>query len=273
MNPMDNHASKMPLAARRDVGTNCSAHFDAMKFLARAGVASQPLKLTRKDVLFSEGASADSVFYICSGRVKLAAVSMEGKEATIALLGPGDFAGDDCIADVQPLRTTTATALCECCVLRIPRGAMMQAIHSEPRFLNFFLSFVMARKVRMQEDLLHQLFSSSEQRLARVLLLLAGINQPGQPEAAVPKVSHEMLAEMVGTTRARVTFFMNRFRDSGLIDYTAGVRGELLIRSSLLSIVTEEKRCDRCRPETEPSALRQPESQATSDCAQLDIQS
>lgn len=270
MNPMDNHVSKVRLPARRDAGTNCSAHFDATKFLARAGVASQPLKLARKKVLFSEGEAADSVFYICSGRVKLAAVSSEGKEATIALLGPGDFVGDDCIADVQPLRTTTATALCDCCVVRIHRSAMMQAIHSEPRFLNFFLSFVVARKARMQEDLLHQLFSSSEQRLARVLLLLAGIQEGEDAEVAIPKISHEMLAEMVGTTRARITFFMNRFRNGGLIDYNAGVRGDLLVRSSLSRVVQAAKLCDRCGPQPEFSAL--PAVHAGSEVLEADLQ-
>jgi CRP/FNR family transcriptional regulator, cyclic AMP receptor protein len=254
MNPMNNHATKVSLGLLRKAGADCSAHFDATKFFARAGVANQQLNLARKQFLFTEGQTADSVFYICSGRVKLAAVSSEGKEATIALLGPGDFAGDDCIAELQPVRTTTATALCDCSVLRIHRAAMMQVMHSEPRFLDFFLSFVVARKLRMQEDLLHQLFSSSEQRLARVLLLLAGIHDCDQVTAAVPKISHEMLAEMVGTTRARITFFMNRFREHGLIDYNAGTRGELVIRSSLFSVVAAEKTCDRCRPQSETLA-------------------
>jgi CRP-like cAMP-binding protein len=253
MNPMTHSVSKSAFAARQDAGK--SSGFDAMKFLARAGVASQPLKFSRKQVLFAEGTSADSVFYICSGRIKLAAVSNEGKEATIALLGPGDFAGDDCLGEVHPVRTTTATALCDCCAHRIHRSGLMQVIHSEPTFLSFFLSFIMARKARMQEDLLHQLFSSSEQRLARLLLLLAGISPQDKAEATVPKISHEMLAEMVGTTRARVTFFMNRFRKEGLIDYNADVRGDLLVRSSLDSIVRAAKSCDRCGPQAEFGAL------------------
>ena len=216
---------------------------------------------------------ADSVFYICSGRVKLAAVSNEGKEATFALLGPGDFAGDACIVDLQPVRTTTATTLCDCCALRIHRSALLRVMQSEPRFLHFFLSFVMARKVRMEEDLLHQLFSSTEQRLARVLLLLAHISEGEDTEVAIPKISHEILAEMVGTTRARITIFMNRFRDRGLIDYDAGRDGELLIRGSLFSVVSADKRCDRCRPDTDTGLLPCPECQSPTDCTQRDLQS
>ncbi|HEX7287704.1 MAG TPA: Crp/Fnr family transcriptional regulator [Candidatus Angelobacter sp.] len=268
MNPITNSVSKGALGARQDLGK--SSGFDAMKFLARAGLAGQPLKFSRKQVLFAEGTSADSVFYICSGRVKVAAVSNEGKEATIALLGPGDFAGDDCLADVHPVRTTTATAICDCGAYRIHRSAFLQGIQSEPTFLSFFLSFVMARKARMQEDLLHQLFSSSEQRLARLLLLLAGISPQDKAEARVPKISHEMLAEMVGTTRARITFFMNRFRKEGLIDYNTGARGELLVRSSLSSVVQAAKLCDRCGPEPEFGAL--PAAHAGSGSAQADLQ-
>jgi CRP/FNR family transcriptional regulator, cyclic AMP receptor protein len=253
MNPTNSFTCRS-FSPERDACRDCALFFDAMKFLARAGIASQPLQFRRKQVLFAEGSSADSVLYICSGRVRLAAVSQEGKEATIALLGPGDFAGDDCIAELQPIRTTTATALSECCILRIHRGAMMQVMNSEPRFLAFFLSFVMGRKIRMQEDLLHQLCSSSEQRLARVLLLLAGIEGQDDAETAVPRLSHEMLAEMVGTTRARVTFFMNHFREQGLIDYDGDRQGDLLIRSTLFSVVSAGKGCERCRHDADANS-------------------
>jgi CRP-like cAMP-binding protein len=267
MTPTNNLACKS-FSAEREACRDCALFFDAMKFLSRAGVASQPRQFAGKQVLFAEGSPADSVFYICSGRVKVAAVSNDGKEATLALLGPGDFAGDACIVDLQPVRNTTATTVCDCCVLRIHRSAILHVMQSEPRFLHFFLSFVMARKVRMEEDLLHHRFSSTEQRLARVLLLLAGISENENTEVAIPKISHEMLAEMVGTTRARITIFMNGFRDHRLIDYDAGRDGELLIRSSLFSVVSADKRCDRCRPDTDTSPLPQP-----ADCVQHDLQS
>ena len=263
MNLTNHHSCKF-FSAERAACRDCALFFDAMKFLASAGVPSQPRRVTRKEVLFAEGSAADSVFYICSGRVKVAAVSNDGKEATLALLGPGDFAGDACIADLQPVRTTTATTLCDCCVLRIHRSAIMQVMQSEPRFLRFFLSFVMARKVRMEEDLLHHSFSSTEQRLARALLLLAGISESEHAEVSIPKISHEMLAEMVGTTRARITIFMNRFRDHGLIDYDAGRDGEILIRSSLFNIPAD-KRCDRCGRDTDTSTIPRPAEHIQTD--------
>jgi CRP/FNR family cyclic AMP-dependent transcriptional regulator len=270
MNPTNNYFCKL-FSAESDACRDCALFVDAMKFLAHAGVASQPRQFTRNQVLFAEGSPADSVFYICSGRVKVAAVSNEGKEATLALLGPGDFAGDACIADLQPVRTTSATTLCDCCVLRIHRSAIMQVMQSEPRFLHFFLSFVMTRKARMEEDLLHHRFSSTEQRLARVLLLLAAIREGENTEVAIPRISHEMLAEMVGTTRARITIFMNRFRAQGLIDYKAGRDCELLIRSSLFDVVSADTGCDRCPPDMDSGTLPHPGRQAPVSSIQRDV--
>ncbi|HEX7286332.1 MAG TPA: Crp/Fnr family transcriptional regulator [Candidatus Angelobacter sp.] len=272
MNPSDTFVCKNYsagcLACRE-----CALFFDSMKYLARAGVASQPLQLPPKQVVFAEGTEGDSVFYICSGRVKLAAVSNDGKEAALALLGPGDFAGDACLADHQLVRNTTATTLCDCCVLRIHRSTLMRVMQSEPRFLQFFLSFVMARTVRLEEDLVHHHYSSTEQRLARALLLLADINEDEDAEVVIPKISHEILGEMVGTTRARTTIFMNRFREQGLIDYESGRGGELLIRSSLFSAASTDKRCEHCSCRTDASTPQGPKCQDPTDCAHEDLHS
>lgn len=235
---------------------NCALFFDAVKYLTRAGITSQPIQFSPQDVLFSEGDEADSVFYICAGRVKLAAVSDEGKEATFAMLGPGDFAGDACVVGPQQVRTTTAKPMCECCALRIERSTLLRIIQSEPRFLEFFLGFVMERKTRTEADLLHQLSSSREQRLARLLLVLANISEGEDAEVSIPKVSHELLAEMVGTTRATTTIFMNRFRKQGLIDYDSAKSGNLIVRSALYSILSSSRKCERCCEKTEPSETK-----------------
>jgi CRP-like cAMP-binding protein len=210
--------------------------FDAQTFLSRAGLGRKIVRLHKKQNVFSQGDPADSVFYIQSGRVKLTVVSKSGREATIALLGAGDFLGEACLAAAQPLRLATATALTEAAVLKIDRGAMIRALHQQHALSDMFVSHLLARNARVQEDLVDQLFSSSEKRLARVLLLLAQFGKEGAQETVVPKISQEVLAEMVGTTRARVNFFMNRFRKLGFIEYN----GELRIHSSLLNIVLHD---------------------------------
>jgi CRP/FNR family transcriptional regulator, cyclic AMP receptor protein len=194
------------------------------------------LRLEKKDNIFTQGDAADAVFYIRSGRVKLFVVSKTGKEATIALLGAGDFLGEDSIATDHPLRMATASALTEATVLKIDKQAMKRILHRQHAFSDLFVTYLLARNARVQEDLVDQLFNSSEKRLARVLLLLAQFGKEGAPEPIVPKISQEMLAEMVGTTRARVNFFMNRFRKMGFIEYN----GELRVHSSLLNIVLHD---------------------------------
>ncbi len=175
------------------------------------------------------------MYYIQKGRVRLSVVSKQGKEATIALLGSGDFVGEGCIASDQPLRMTTATATTTCSVLEIEKGQMLRTLHAEHEFSDVFVAYLIARNSRTQEDLVDQLFNSSERRLARALFLLANFGKE-KSEKVVPNVSQETLAEMIGTTRSRVNFFMNRFRKLGLIEYNGG----LLVHSSLLSVVLHE---------------------------------
>src|SRR5882672_10649676 len=210
--------------------------FDPEIFLAQAGVGRTLLQLEKKQTLFSQGDIADEVFYIQKGKVKLSVISNNGKEATLALLGPGDFVGEECVAVAQPLRQITAAALTPCTVLRIARSTMVAVLHEEHAFSGTFVAFLLARNARIQEDLTDQLFNSSEKRLARILLLLAQFGKNGGTETVIPKISQEALAEMVGTTRSRVSFFMNRFRKMGFIEY----KGELRIHSSLLNVVLHD---------------------------------
>lgn len=186
--------------------------------------------------IFSQGDAGDSVFYIQKGKVKLTVVSKRGREATIALLGPGDFVGEECIAAIQPHRLATATALISATVLRIERNELMRKLHEEKALSEVFIAYLLARNVRVQEDLIDQLFNSSEKRLARALLLFARFGKEGQPDTVIPKISQETLAEMIGTTRSRVNFFMNRFRKLGFIDYN----GELRVHSSLLNVILHD---------------------------------
>lgn len=225
-----------------------------MACLRAPSVGSSTLRLQKKDAIFYQAMPADCIFYLLKGRVKLTALSPEGKEATIALMRAGDFLGEECLAEGERLRTTTAIAISECMVLKTERKSMIEVLRRDPRFFNFFLSFLIARTVRMQEDLIDRLFHTSEKRLARVLLLLAGFNSPGssstakpganggttQSEMVVPKVSQETLAEIVGTTRSRVSFFMNSFRKLELIDYRADYSSDLLVRSTLRQIIEKE---------------------------------
>ena len=212
------------------------ARFNPADFLASAGVGRTRLTVKKKQALFSQGDPADSIFFIQQGRVKLTVVSKNGKEATIALLGPGEFVGEDCVAAAHSARLATAVALTECSVLRIQREEMMRALHEEHELSDVFRAFLLARNARIQADLIDQMFNSSEKRLARVLLLLAQFGQRDKPQKVVPNLSQQMLAQMVGTTRSRVSFFMNRFRKLGFIRYN----GEMQVHSSLLNVILHD---------------------------------
>ena len=204
------------------------------------GVGSSVLRLKKKDAVFYQAMPANCVFYLLKGRVKLTAVSPEGKGATIALLRAGDFMGEECIVADNVIYTTTAIAVCECMVLRTDRKAILGVLRHDQQFFKFFVSFIVSRNVRMQEDLIDRLFHTGEKRLARVLLLLAGFDKSSQAEIVVPKVSQETLAEIVGTSRSRVSTFLNNFRKQGLIDYDGDYSGDLLIRSTLRSVISKE---------------------------------
>ena len=212
------------------------APFDAEKFLEEAGVGRKLVDLKKNEVLFSQGDPAEAVFYIKKGTVKLTVVSQRGKEAAVALLESGNFVGESCIAVAERVRMVTATALNRCTLMSIDRQEMIRVVHEEPAFTEVFVTFLLDRNVRIQADLVDQLFNSSEKRLARVLLLLAHFGKEGKPEGVIPKISQEVLAEMIGTTRSRVNFFMNRFRKLGFIDYN----GRLEVHSSLLNVVLHD---------------------------------
>ena len=209
--------------------------FDPLAFLATIGEGRKSVLFQRKQGIFAQGDAADAVFYIQTGKVRLTVVSNDGKEATIGILGDGEFFGEGALAG-QALRMGSATAMTDCAVLRIDKKAMMQALHREHTFSDMFVAHLLARNIRYEEDLVDQLFNSSEKRLARILLLLAHFGKEGKPESVVPKVSHEMLAEMIGTTRSRVSFFMNRFRKLGFIHYNGGLQ----VHSSLLNVVLHD---------------------------------
>ena len=186
-----------------------------------------------KDTFFSQGDPADTVFYLQTGRAKLTVVSQTGKEATITLLAEGDFVGEESLASVPGLRLATASAVNSCSALKITRGEMSRVMHDEPEFADLFLKFMLARSMRTQADLVDQLFNSSEKRLARILLLMAEFAKPGERQTFIPPISQETLAEMIGTTRSRVSFFMNRFRTLGYINYN----GRIQVNKSLLNVV------------------------------------
>ncbi|HMF91886.1 MAG TPA: Crp/Fnr family transcriptional regulator [Candidatus Angelobacter sp.] len=230
----------VPPASQEHAAAGPARQNDPVTWLRASGV-STTLRLKKREALFYQAMPADCVFYLLKGRIKLATVSPEGKEATIALLRPGDFLGEECVAQGRHLRTTAAIAISECALLRTERAAMIELLRSHPQFFNLFLSFVVSRNVRMQEDLVDRLFHNSEKRLARVLLLLASFDDPAQSEIRIPKVSQETLAEIVGTTRSRVSFFMNSFRKRGLIDYDGHYRGSFLVRNSLREVLSGDK--------------------------------
>jgi len=210
--------------------------FDPHAFLATIGEGRKVVLFPNKQTIFAQGDIADAVFYIQTGKVKLTVVSKIGKEATIGILGEGDFFGEGSLAG-QALRMGSAIAMVDCAILRIDKKAMMEALHREHAFSDLFVAYLLARNIRYEEDLVDQLFNSSEKRLARVLLLLAHFGKEGVPDTVVPKISQETLAEMVGTTRSRVSFFMNRFRKLGFVNY--GENG-LQVHSSLLNVVLHD---------------------------------
>ncbi len=210
--------------------------FDPKSFLATIGAGRKVVAFPKKETVFTQGDAADSVFYIQEGKVRLTVVSKIGKEATLGILNRGEFFGEGGLAG-QPLRMGSATALTDCELLRIEKKAMMEALHREHEFSDMFVAYLLARNIRYEEDLVDQLFNSSEKRLARILLLLAHFGKEGVPETVIPKISQETLADMIGTTRSRVSFFMNRFRELGFVDY--GTDG-LQVHSSLLNIVLHD---------------------------------
>jgi len=210
--------------------------FDPVEFLAKAGLNKSIVECPKGDTIFSQGDAADSVFYLQKGKAKVAVVSKQGKEATVAVLGAGDFIGEDCVATSHPLRLVTATALTDCVLLKIGKQEMVRVLAKEQSLSEVFVAFLLARNARIQEDLIDQLFNSSEKRLARILLLLAQFGKDDQPEIVIPKISQESLAEMVGTTRSRVSFFMNRFRKMGFIEYD----GSIKVHGSLLNVVLND---------------------------------
>jgi len=207
--------------------------FDVVAFLASAGLGRRVLQLAPKEAFFSQGDPADSVFYLRQGRAKVTVVSPAGKEATITLLSAGDFVGEEALAAMPGLRLATATAITSCTTLRIGREEMIRVMHVEHSFSELFLKVILERSMRIQADLVDQLFNSSEKRLARILLLMAEFGKPGEAEQYIPKISQETLAEMIGTTRSRVSFFMNRFRKLGFIEYN----GRIKVHKSLLNAV------------------------------------
>jgi CRP/FNR family cyclic AMP-dependent transcriptional regulator len=211
--------------------------FDPRKFLATIGEGRKVVTVPKKQTIFTQGDAADAVFYIQEGKVRLTVVSKIGKEATLGILNDGEFFGEGGLAG-QPLRMGSATAMTDCELLRIDKKAMILALHREHTFSDLFVAYLLARNIRYEEDLVDQLFNSSEKRLARILLLLAHFGKEGVPETVIPKISQETLAEMIGTTRSRVSFFMNRFRKLGFLNYNGGTG--LQVHSSLLNVVLHD---------------------------------
>jgi CRP/FNR family cyclic AMP-dependent transcriptional regulator len=229
-----------------------SMTFDLATYLEEAGVGRRLVHLQPKQAFFSQGSSADAIFYLQIGRAKLSVVSPDGKEATIALLPAGEFIGEESLASVGALHMATASAITTCTALRIDRGEMIRVMHQEHSLSEMYLKFLLSRSIRTQADLVDQLFNSSERRLARILLLMAEFGEQGKPEHLLPPITQETLAEMVGTTRSRVSFFMNRFRKLGFIEYNGRIR----VHRSLLNVVLLDRFTGR-NPER-PSGLATP---------------
>ena len=235
--------------------------FDVAAFLAKAGLGRKIVQLEPKDIFFAQGNHADSIFYLQKGRAKLTVVSKNGKEATITLLSAGDFVGEESLASVGGRRMATATAITACTALKIERVEMIRVMHREHTFSDLFLKFLLARSMRTQADLVDQLFNSSEKRLARILLLMAEFGMPGAPEPLIPPITQETLAEMIGATRSRVSFFMNRFRRLGLIEYNGRIR----VHKSLLNVVLHDELPEHNNAEKPPigdTPRRQPKRPA-----------
>ena len=224
------------IPTRKPQPSNGDAVFDAKAFLARAGFGRTIVNLKKSETAFAQGDPADAIFYVQKGRLRVTVTSANGKEATITLVGPGEFLGENCMLSAHPLHLSTATAMTDCALLRIGKAEMVRELRHEPELSEMFVSFLLARNARIQADLVDQLFNSSEKRLARILLLLAQFGKESKPDIVVPKISQEVLAEMIGTTRSRVSFFMNRFRKLGFIEYN----GEIRVHNTLLNIFLQE---------------------------------
>ena len=209
--------------------------FDPKVFLVKVGKGRTLADYQKNQSVFSQGDAADAIFYIQKGKVKLTVVSRQGKEAVIAILGANDFFGEGCLAG-QPRRMASATSMSDCSIMRLKKEDLIRVLHDQPAFAELFLRYLLSRNIRIEEDLVDQLFNSSEKRLARVVLLLANFGKEGKPEPVIPRVSQETLAETVGTTRSRVSYFINRFRKLGFIEYNGGLE----VHSSLLNIVLHD---------------------------------
>jgi CRP/FNR family transcriptional regulator, cyclic AMP receptor protein len=209
--------------------------FDPQVFLATVDGGRSMSKYPKNQIVFTQGDSADSVFYVQEGKVKVTVISERGKEAVVAIHGKGDFFGEGCL-NGQPRRLATVAAMTESVIMRVDKRTMVRVLHDEPKFSEMFLSYLLARNARVEEDLVDQLFNSSEKRLARVLLLMANFGKEGRPEPVIAKMSQETLAEMVGTTRSRINVFMNKFRELGFVEYNGGIT----VHSSLLNIVLRD---------------------------------
>ena len=209
--------------------------FDLKAFLNQTRGGRKRAEYVESDLIFSQGDPADAVFYIHKGKVKLTVISRQGKEAVIAILGAGDFFGEGCLAG-QPLRMGTSVSMSVCSLMKLAKKDVIRALHEQPTFSEVFVTHLLSRNIRIEEDLVDQLFNSSEKRLARVLLLLANFGKEGTPQTVIPKMSQETLAEIIGTTRSRVSFFMNRFRKLGFVEYNGGLK----IHSSLLNVVLHD---------------------------------
>jgi CRP-like cAMP-binding protein len=221
--------------------TQVEAGFDPVAFLAVAGIGRRLMHLKPGNSFFAQGSVADCVYYLQSGRAKITVVSARGKEATITLLGSGEFIGEEAIASSAGLRLASATAITACLALKIERKEMIRVLHEEHAFSDLFVKFLLSRSMRIQADLVDQLFNSSEKRLARILLMMAEFGMPGEPETLIPPITQATLAEMIGTTRSRVSFFMNRFRKLGFIEYN----GRIHVHKSLLNVVLHDQLPER----------------------------
>jgi CRP/FNR family cyclic AMP-dependent transcriptional regulator len=235
-NPQDaTRPDKFPAVITEGRPRVTSPIFNPKAFLAKIGKGKTHTDYAKNEKVFSQGDAAHSIFYVQKGKVKLTVVSKQGKEAVIAILGGGDFFGEGCLAG-QPLRMSTVSTITECSIVRIEKADTVRVLHDEPAFSEMFLHYLLSRNIRIEEDLVDHLFNSSEKRLARVLLLLANFGKEGKPETVIPKMSQETLAEIIGTTRSRVSFFMNKFRKLGFITYN----GHLEVHSSLLNVVLHD---------------------------------
>jgi CRP/FNR family cyclic AMP-dependent transcriptional regulator len=231
--------------------------FDVQSFLETAGIGRKVVKLKAKRGIFSQGNPADSVFYLQKGRAKLTVISNAGKEATITLLGAGDFIGEEAITSVQGLRLASASSITECIVLKIDRREMIRVIHEEHAFSDLFMAYLLGRSMRVQADLVDHLFNSSEKRLARILLLMAEFGKEGEFQTLIPPITQETLADMIGTTRSRVSHFMNRFRERGFIEYN----GRIHVHKSLLKVILHDQPSDKNAKSALLDSVGQPDSE------------